>query len=205
MVLQGGAGVTHGLTDAGVGKFLLLAVRNPLDNWEAWIRWLEGKKRYQEASHWTLDRFVEAWSDFHTFWQDTPPFSLVPRLVYRFEDLDQFERRVSIVNQYLQRTSSFGGWRRSIAEVRAALSDPQVIPKAQTNADTSLLLRGHERYSADNITYTIRRCYKHLERFGYLQLYKGWLRLHDVQVLQQQLQGYVDVFSKTHYPPLPQQ
>jgi hypothetical protein len=39
IVLQGGAGVTHGLTDAGVGKFLLLAVRNPLDNWEAWIRY----------------------------------------------------------------------------------------------------------------------------------------------------------------------
>eukprot|EP00730_Choanoeca_flexa_P018422 TRINITY_DN8955_c0_g1_i3.p2 TRINITY_DN8955_c0_g1~~TRINITY_DN8955_c0_g1_i3.p2 ORF type:complete len:245 (+),score=32.98 TRINITY_DN8955_c0_g1_i3:778-1512(+) len=135
--------------------------------------------------------------------QDTLPFALVPRFVYRFEDLNEFERRVSIVHQYIKRSSSVTGLTLTPQQVRVAVSNPQVMPMMKTNADTALLLRGHERYSAANITYAVRHCFKHLERFGYLQLYKGWLRLHDMQILQSQLQKYVDVFSNTYYPPNP--
>ena len=38
-VLQEVPGAIHGVTDVGVGHFLLLAVRNPLDNHQAWIRY----------------------------------------------------------------------------------------------------------------------------------------------------------------------
>lgn len=53
------------VSDAGVGAFALLAVRNPLDNYNAWVRYEEARGNRSAHKHRTLDDFLDAWSHHH--------------------------------------------------------------------------------------------------------------------------------------------
>ncbi|EDQ84511.1 uncharacterized protein MONBRDRAFT_30179 [Monosiga brevicollis MX1] len=211
ILTHGGAAGTHGtnLSDAGVGVFNILPVRNPLDNWDAWHRWLVGKGRNEQLAEWPLDRFVEHWLGFHRLWQDTLPYSAQPRYIFRFEDLASDDKRVRLFHG-LVNVLPYGNRKagdemaKSMAAVEAALSDPRVAPREKNNrAADDVLWTGHLRYSRENITYVIDSCREYLDRFGYLDLYQGWLNMLDMQAEQEKL--YVDFqrFPDAHYSQKP--
>lgn len=76
------AAVERGESDvAGEAAYYLLAVRNPLDNFDAWIRYTAAKK---DATKWawpyrTIREFVTAWARHHRFWLGRPG----PKTIYR--------------------------------------------------------------------------------------------------------------------------
>lgn len=65
--------------------YLILPVRNPLDNFDAWRRYLDrrGPEFKSKQDHQTLAAFTEAWLQFHNFWFAQN----IPITTYRYEDI----------------------------------------------------------------------------------------------------------------------
>lgn len=61
-VMAAGAGAS---SDVGVGAFALLVSRNPLDNFNAWVRYEDARGDRSSHKHQTLEDFLDAWSRHH--------------------------------------------------------------------------------------------------------------------------------------------
>lgn len=63
-VMAAGAGAGAS-SDVGVGAFALLVSRNPLDNFNAWVRYEDARGDRSSHKHQTLEDFLDAWSRHH--------------------------------------------------------------------------------------------------------------------------------------------
>lgn len=89
-----------GVADVGIGGSVVMAVRNPLDNYYAWHRYLVDK--HKETTTGTFREYLEHWRVHMSYWKNNAEAHGVPTLVYRYEDLFDDDCRVSVVRGALQ-------------------------------------------------------------------------------------------------------
>ncbi|EDQ84509.1 uncharacterized protein MONBRDRAFT_12755 [Monosiga brevicollis MX1] len=150
-------------SDVGIGNFHILPTRNPLDNHDAWLRWLDKEGHSPQIVNWPLDRFIDHWINFHVTWHNTLPLANIPKFVYRFEDLSSFDMRARIFHR-LANVLPYGPREagdeviRDMAGIKQVLQDRRVATLTTNNhANYDVLWNGYKRYSAANITYVLER------------------------------------------------
>eukprot|EP00043_Microstomoeca_roanoka_P003830 m.46018 g.46018 ORF g.46018 m.46018 type:complete len:407 (-) comp12217_c0_seq4:179-1399(-) len=158
-------------TDAGVGTFLLLVVRNPLDNYDAWCRYLDLRNKERMS----LDKFLDLWIEHHRYWQETEPFKSLPKYVFRFEDMGSTSKRVAILQQFLTESGLAASLGLTNQSIEAAVRDPRVRLKSEDNhTGEEHLADAFLQYSWADISRVRAKAKDLLEKFGYLEVYNYW-------------------------------
>eukprot|EP00730_Choanoeca_flexa_P019106 TRINITY_DN9320_c0_g1_i3.p1 TRINITY_DN9320_c0_g1~~TRINITY_DN9320_c0_g1_i3.p1 ORF type:complete len:365 (+),score=39.33 TRINITY_DN9320_c0_g1_i3:431-1525(+) len=155
--------------------YLLLAVRNPLDNYDAWVRYVKDNiENWQNQPYLDLKSFVQAWALHHNFWYAQPQ----PRYIYRYEDL--VENPIRVTRLLLELS---GIWQRSKLDEYALLrvaniSQLQSYKRKQLRAQTRKkhdVSHSYKSHDAKDIRWILETFRPELERYGYDQLYETWL------------------------------
>jgi len=63
-------------------SIIVKTIRNPLDNYDAWKRYLKGRNPSYSCKH-----FIDDWVQHHTFWWNISTTKCIPIYEYRYEDL----------------------------------------------------------------------------------------------------------------------
>eukprot|EP00055_Hartaetosiga_balthica_P010858 m.47662 g.47662 ORF g.47662 m.47662 type:complete len:419 (-) comp7348_c0_seq1:219-1475(-) len=160
-------------SDVGVGVFHILPIRNPLDNFDAWNRYLQ---QYNKEMM-NLTRFLDEWTRHHVFWQEKLPYSLVQKYVYRFEDMNDEDKRKKILNTLMLKGNL--AWLLDTRDVDAnfGLNDKRLQMRKNGHVDQLTLVDGYMRYTEEEITLAITKTKPLLQRYGYYHLYIHWLKM----------------------------
>eukprot|EP00041_Stephanoeca_diplocostata_P010528 m.167201 g.167201 ORF g.167201 m.167201 type:complete len:455 (+) comp18186_c0_seq2:406-1770(+) len=164
-------------------SYTILPVRNPLDNFEAWMRYVRQRNtstRQEVDPHQNLPAFMKAWASHVDFWCTQP----IPMVVYRYEDFVEHPlatlsailrasglwAQLGVRDLDLLRVSRIGALhsyrRRQVGNaVRAGKRDDV------TNA--------FQKHSKRDIQYVLDHYRPLLSRYGYDDMYEWWLRAKD--------------------------
>eukprot|EP00730_Choanoeca_flexa_P015831 TRINITY_DN7356_c0_g1_i3.p1 TRINITY_DN7356_c0_g1~~TRINITY_DN7356_c0_g1_i3.p1 ORF type:complete len:442 (+),score=26.84 TRINITY_DN7356_c0_g1_i3:74-1399(+) len=168
----------HDGSDAGIGAFLLLPIRNPLDNWQALCRYQN--RTGGGGPPLTLAQFLEKWTHHHDYWQRHAQLHQVPAFSYRFEDMDQHRER--ILDIFLHQSGLWGRYRLNRDSVNRAMEIKRLRPLTTTShASLAYFSNAYTQYTPEQIrqvlAYTPARQW--LQLYGYHTLYETWLWAHD--------------------------
>mmetsp|Transcript_24706 Transcript_24706/g.64366 ORF Transcript_24706/g.64366 Transcript_24706/m.64366 type:complete len:419 (-) Transcript_24706:2598-3854(-) len=162
----------EGITaDVGIGGTVVMAVRNPLDNYYAWHRYLKGKDKETQTGN--FHHYLGRWRRHMTHWKQNAEQHKVPTLVYRYEDLFDDRCRVDVVRGALQLSGLYDELRLDEAAVQAARNF-----RPTRELESALV-----RYRAEQeATYTateeeVMAAMKEplVVEFGYAGLFRAWL------------------------------
>jgi len=184
----------HKGSDVGIGVAALIAIRNPLDNFEAWWRYSVTKKRtdsefdskIDHSSRSNFQTFFNDWTHHVQFWINNADFHKVPTIFYRYEDLMHEECRTSIIKAALQDSGAWNELGLSDYDVEQGSRD---YPPSKEMAEATHVSKGKmgETYSQEEIKTAIASPLVQL--FGYDKLYESWLepnvQMHGTSPLSQ--------------------
>eukprot|EP00040_Diaphanoeca_grandis_P033056 m.201558 g.201558 ORF g.201558 m.201558 type:complete len:427 (+) comp32800_c0_seq1:187-1467(+) len=169
-------------SDVGIGASALIAVRNPLDNFEAWWRYSVDKGRSQSSfdskddtsSRANFKTFFKEWTNHIEYWINNADFHKVPTIFYRYEDLVHTECRTNIVRTALQNSGLWSELRLSDYDAQEASIDHPPSKVMDTAVHSSKgKAKMSEAYSREEIEFAIKSPL--VKMFGYDVLYASWL------------------------------
>jgi hypothetical protein len=178
-------GLRYNSSDVGIGTFLLLPIRNPLDNWDAWIRYREKKTQMSTEMEAEFPDYLRRWSQHHIYWLSSAVHANVPRFVFRFEDLGQAELRTRVLSLALRRSGLWDILGLHDTDIQLAINDPRVQPFAvgeDNHVSVERLAEGYRIYRAEDIELALTSVPSILRAFGYFDLYTLWLEAIDHQL-----------------------
>eukprot|EP00049_Salpingoeca_infusionum_P010630 m.183781 g.183781 ORF g.183781 m.183781 type:complete len:375 (+) comp14697_c0_seq8:90-1214(+) len=166
-------------SDAGAMTRLLIPARHPLENHEAWVRYVSEKVKFAEVQPFQeFKDFVQQWALFHDYW-----FSLgIPMTVYRYEDLVLDPS--ATLKEVLVSTSLWDYYELEDDNIDVAVSVPrlQAYKRKQFNAPTRRkydLAHMYKKFPREHIDWILRSYPQTLQRLGYFELYNAWLTAID--------------------------
>eukprot|EP00041_Stephanoeca_diplocostata_P016971 m.337177 g.337177 ORF g.337177 m.337177 type:complete len:521 (+) comp20546_c0_seq1:306-1868(+) len=134
-------------SDVGKGDTVVLVVRNPLDNYYAWIKYLKSQKPGAKIA---FSDFLARWHMHFDYWISNAKENNVPTMIYRYEDVLTDECRATIVEAILR----FSGLED---ELGFPAHEAAFLAAANNSASKSLnqaLVRYHLRSVEYGHTYT---------------------------------------------------
>eukprot|EP00040_Diaphanoeca_grandis_P021096 m.112324 g.112324 ORF g.112324 m.112324 type:complete len:373 (+) comp28186_c0_seq1:213-1331(+) len=161
--------------------YVIIGVRNPLDNFDAWQRYIQKKlpgnapEKQSEYPHRTLREFVTAWATHHKYWFHVE----VPVTVYRYEDLVE-----SPINVLMRALKASGLW--DLQNIRyvdllkvSRINSLRSYQRKQVGTDIGAMddiVNSYLKYEAADIKWVLDTYEEELDRYGYRQLYSWWLK-----------------------------
>jgi hypothetical protein len=157
--------------DVGVGASVVMAVRNPLDNYYAWHRYLKAKDR--EANTGNFHDYLERWRRHMNHWKLNAETHHVPTLVYRYEDLFDDGCRVDVVRGALQ----LSGLYDELNLTESAVQSARAFMPTRELESALVRYRGQQdsAYTATEAEVVEAMNEPLVAEFGYAGVFRAWL------------------------------
>ena len=161
-------------SDVGIGTAALVAVRNPLDNYDGWRRYRASKttKDTREGTELSFAAFLQRWSDHINHWGGNSERHGVPTVFYRYEDLTSRVCREQIVRAAIKLSGLWDALELTELDSIRAAEAYQPHGDAGERIATATGKHGTE-YAREDIELALRSPL--VRRFGYDTVLHSWL------------------------------
>ena len=165
-------------SDVGIGTAALVAVRNPLDNYDGWRRYKASKstKETREGTEASFAAFLQSWSDHINHWGRNSERHGVPTVFYRYEDLTSGVCREQIVRAAVKLSGLWDALELTdLDSLRAAEAYP---PHDDAGERIATATGKHgAKYAREDIELALSSPL--VRRFGYDTILHSWLKSAD--------------------------
>eukprot|EP00038_Savillea_parva_P017177 m.19318 g.19318 ORF g.19318 m.19318 type:complete len:442 (-) comp3679_c0_seq1:54-1379(-) len=163
--------------DIGIGSSVVMAVRNPLDNYYAWHRYLKDKHREEHTG--TFTDYLARWRRHMRHWKQNARQHNIPTLVYRYEDLFDDNCRVSVVRGALQLSGLYDELQLTEGNVQSARA---FVPTRELES-ALVRYRTEEKTAYEATEEEVQAALNEplVEEFGYAGLFRAWLEMGQQQ------------------------